>query len=77
MWFTIPEANQVGKVTPTGAVTTYSTGSDIYSFITPGPKGSNRMNMASAVAGNLGIVQMNGTLGKIAGPLNSAGSNNQ
>jgi virginiamycin B lyase len=75
MWFTIPDANQVGKVTPTGAVTTYSTGTDIYSFITPGPEGSNRMYMASAVAGNLGIVQMNGTVGTIAGPPNSVSSN--
>lgn len=75
MWFTIPDANQVGKVTPTGAVTTYSTGNDIYSFITPGPEGSNRMYMASAVAGNLGIVQMNGAVGTIAGPPNSVSSN--
>lgn len=75
MWFTSPDANQVGKVTPTGSVTTYSTGNDIYSFITPGPEGSNRMYLASAVAGNLGIVQMNGTVGTIAGPPNSVSSN--
>lgn len=75
MWFTLPSAKQVGKITPTGAVTTYSTGNEAFNYITPGPQNSNRMYMASVVSGNLGIVQMNGTVGTITGPPNSTSNN--
>ena len=72
MWFTLPGEKQVGKITPTGAVTTFSTGNEEFFYMTPGPKDSNRMYMASAVSPNLGIVQMNGTVGTITGPPNAA-----
>lgn len=75
MWFTLPADKQVGKITPTGAVTTYSTGDESFSYLTPGPNNSNRMYLASALSGNLGTVQMNGTVATIAGPPNSTSSN--
>ncbi len=76
MWFTMRNANpaRVGKITPSGAITTYETGGEQFDFITAGPEGSNRMYVASATTGDLGIIQMNGQFSAITGPPGSTRS---
>ncbi|MFM1917701.1 MAG: hypothetical protein RJB01_1216 [Actinomycetota bacterium] len=68
MWFTLPLVSKVGKISPTGAVTTYATGNTRYHSLTPGPKGSNRMYLASKADNAIGFVDMAGNFTRLDGP---------